>query len=136
MTLMAGLEEGFGITMDLDWGITDSKIQDIKLDINKLERQSSFAQKGLILEIIKSIENIKTSEKKVQYLKRSKKFAKRWLNRVVMAISMGLLNSEKIVDAYGARALTFKNYFEAIFEHHMAWSNLSKKIGQEIPKVI
>ena len=83
-----------------------------------------------------SIENIRTSEKKVKYLKRAKKFAKKWLSRVVMAISMGLLSSEKIVDAYGARALTFKNYFEAIFEHHMAWSKLSKAIGQEIDPIL
>ncbi len=130
------LSIGLGVTMDLDWGITDSKIEKIKLDIGKLEKKNSFAQKALTIQIIKSIERIRTSEKKVKYLKRAKKFAKKWLSRVVMAISMGLLNSEKIVDAYGARALTFKNYFEAIFEHHMAWSNLSKIIGQEIDPIL
>jgi hypothetical protein len=28
--------------------------------------------------------------------------------------------------------MTFKNYFETIYENHMAWSKLSQLVGQEI----
>jgi outer membrane protein TolC len=126
------LSIGVGFTMNLDWGIKSSKIKDLKFDITQLERKHSFAEKGLTLRIIESIENVKALEKKLTYLKKAKRLAKKWLNRTLMAISLGLLNSEKITDAYSARAMTFKNYFETIYENHMAWSKLSQLVGQEI----
>ena len=126
------LSIGVGFTMNLDWGIKSSKIKELKFDIEQLERKNSFAEKGLTLRIIESIENVKALKKKIMYLKKAKKLAKKWLNRTLMAISLGLLNSEKITDAYGARAITFKNYFEAIYENQMAWSRLSQLVGREV----
>ncbi len=130
------LSAGFGLTLDIDWGVTSSKIETIKSELTQLRLKKSFAKRGMSLKVMQALEDLKSSIEKVKFQKRSKKYAKKWLSRVVMAVSMGLLDSKKISDVYSARAMTFKNYLEAVYENYMAWANLSKLIGKEVDPLL
>ena len=130
------LSAGVGFTLDIDWGVTSSKMETIKSEINQLRLKKSYAQRGIPLKVIQALENLKASIKKIKYQKKSKKYAKRWLSRVIMGVSIGLLDSKKISDVYSARAMTFKSYLEAVYENYMAWADLSKLIGREVDPLL
>ena len=129
------LSAGVGLTLDIDWGVSKSKIQSLKSEITQLRFKKTFAKRGISLKVIKALEDLKTSIEKIKYQKKAKKYAKKWLSRVIMGISIGLLDSKKISDVYSARAMTFKNYLEAVYENNMAWANLTKLIGKEIDPI-
>ena len=129
------LSAGVGLTLDIDWGVSKSKIKSLKSEITQLRFKKSFAKRGISLKVIKALEDLKTSIEKIKYQKKAKKYAKKWLSRVIMGISIGLLDSKKISDVYSARAMTFKNYLEAVYENNMAWANLTKLIGKEIDPI-
>ena len=130
------LSAGIGFTLDIDWGVTSSKIETIKSEITQLHLKKSFAKRGISLKVMQALEELKSSIEKVKHQKRANKFAKKWLSRVVMGVSMGLLDSKKISDVYSARAMTFKNYLEAVYENYMAWAKLSKLIGKEVDPLL
>ena len=130
------LSAGVGLTLDIDWGVTSSKINTIKSEINQLRLKKSFAKRGIPLKVMQALEDLKASIEKVKHQKKSKKYAKKWLSRVIMGVSIGLLDSKKISDVYSARAMTFKSYLEAVYENYMAWANLSKLIGKEVDPLL
>lgn len=45
---------------------------------------------------------------------------------------LGLLDGKEIVQAYQARAQTYKDYLEAVYHYNIAWASLSRSIGQEV----
>ena len=130
------LSAGIGLSLDIDWGVTSSRVETIKSEITQLRLKKSFAKRGVPLKVMQALEDLKASIEKVKHQKKSKRYAKKWLSRVVMAVSMGLLDSKKISDVYSARAMTFKSYLEAVYENYMAWASLSKLIGKEVDPLL
>ena len=123
---------GIGFKWDFNWGVTMSKVEQIKAEELELKATEKYAVSGYWMRIKKICLEIEENQTKFKASKKSYKFGKKWLNKVIAGLSLGLVNAKEIVDAYGARALTQKNYYESIYNLHISWAKLTKAVGVEV----
>jgi outer membrane protein TolC len=127
---------GVGLTWDIDFGVKQSKIDKLHLEIAELKSKEALAQEGLKVLLNKSYMEVKEAELKAETLKKAYKSAKRWLTNIGTSVSLGLTPAKDIVDAYTTRALVFKDYYESLYHYHMAWASLSRSVGVEVDPLL
>lgn len=127
---------GVGITWDIDFGVADSKIQKLNLEIAELKSKEFFADEGLKVLLNKAYMEVQETQERAQNLHKAYKSAKKWLTNMGTSVSLGLTPAKDIVDAYTTRALVYKDYYESLYRYQMAWANLSSSIGKEVDPLI
>lgn len=127
---------GVGISWDFQWGLASAKSSKHRAEALELELQQNYARDGIFVLVEKAWLELKEAKTKLLAAERASKAGKKWLSRQMIGMSAGLGNTEKLVEAYQARAVTLKDYYEAIYRHHMAWAALSQVVGQEIDPYI
>jgi outer membrane protein TolC len=127
---------GVGLTWDIDFGVKQSKIDKLHLEIAELKSKEALAHEGLKVLLNKSYMEVKEAELKAETLKKAYKSAKRWLTNIGTSVSLGLTPAKDIVDAYTTRALVFKDYYESLYHYHMAWASLSSSTGVEVDPLL
>jgi outer membrane protein TolC len=124
---------GVGFTWQLDWGISRVEAQKYRLEKRELEHKKVQAESGLVLDLRKKWEEVKYGREVVKRNSKARKYAKKWLNSIVMKAGIGSsLNTDQFAKAYQARAMTFKNYLESLYKYYLSWAKLSKAVGTEI----
>lgn len=124
---------GVGFTWNLDWGVSKIESQKYNLEKRVLEHKREQAQTGLLLDLRKKWEAVRTGREVVQKNSKARRYAKKWLNSIVMKAGLGSsINTESFAKAYQARAMTFKTYLESLYKYQLAWAKLSEAVGIEI----
>lgn len=123
---------GIGFKWDFQWGLQNAKASKYSAEALELEAKQAYATTGLAVLVKKAWLELNEAEAKMKSARAGSKAAKKWLANAMMGVSSGLGDVKKIVDAYQARALTLKDFYEAIFRHHMAWAELSQVVGIEV----
>ncbi|MBL6988508.1 MAG: TolC family protein [Bacteriovoracaceae bacterium] len=123
---------GVGIKWDFDWGISKAKAEKLHAKRLELETMRNYALKSGPALVKKFWLDVDEASKKVKHTKKAFKYGKKWFRRIASNVGLGLLNARDLVDAYEARALTLKNYYESIYNYHMAWARFSKNLGVEV----
>lgn len=123
---------GVGIKWSFDFGVTNAKSAKIHAEAMELEAQRRFADEGIPVMIEKAWLEVREAEQNLMAQKRASKLGKQWLTKYMGGASLGIVDSKDLVDAYQARLLTLKDYYEAIYKHHMAWADLCLAVGKEI----
>lgn len=127
---------GVGLKFDLQWGLQEAKAGKFRAEAQELEAKEIYARQGIETEVRKAYLELEEAEKRLTASTEAYKTGKRWLTGEMIGYGSGLGSSQALVDAYGARAETAKNYFEAVYRLHMAWANLSKVVGAETDPAI
>ncbi len=127
---------GIGLKWTFQWGLAEAKSAKFTAEADELEAKQAFAQEGLLLEVKKAYWEAAEAAKRLTAATEAYKTAKRWFTREMAGYAAGLGESKNLVDAYGARASTTKEYLEAIHEHHLAWARLSRAVGTEVDPAI
>ncbi len=123
---------GFGIKWSFDFGVTNAKSAKVHAEALELEAQRRFADEGIPVMIEKAWLEVREAEQNLAAQKKASKLGKQWLTKYMGGASLGVVDSKELVDAYQARLLTLKDYYEAIYKHHMAWADLCLAVGKEI----
>lgn len=127
---------GLGLTWDLDFGVKKSKQDKLNFEIAELRSKEHFAKEGLNTLLSKAYYDLETSEKKSKALLKAYKSAKKWLSNVQTSVGLGLAPAKDIIDAYTTRALVYKDYYESIYNNHLAWGHLSEAVGTEVDPLL
>lgn len=127
---------GVGLTWDIDFGVKQSKIDKLVLEIAELKSKELYANEGLKVLLRKSYLEVQEAKDRSDALKNAYKSAKKWLTNIGASVSLGLTPAKDIVDAYTTRALVYKDYYESLYRYHMAWANLSSATGVEVDPLL
>ncbi|HLE10360.1 MAG: hypothetical protein A2504_04315 [Bdellovibrionales bacterium RIFOXYD12_FULL_39_22] len=127
---------GIGIKWSLNFGVSEAISAKYNAEAMELLATERYAQDGVYLLIKKTWLEISEAQKKVEATLSGYRYGKKWLNKVITGVSIGLVDGKEIVDAYGSRALTQKEYYEAIYNLHMAWAKLSQELGVEVDPLL
>jgi outer membrane protein TolC len=127
---------GVGLTWDIDFGVKKSKQDKIVFEIAELNSKNHFAKAGLEALLNKAYFEVEATEKKAKTLQKAYKSSKKWLSNIETSVGLGLTPAKDIIDAYTTRALVYKDYYEAIYNNHLAWANLSMQIGTEVDPLL
>ncbi len=124
---------GLGLTWDLDWGVASVETQQYNIERMQLEVKQRQANIGLLLELEKAWEEVKVGAKIVKNSSKSRRYAKKWLNRIIMKSGIGgEFDMEQFAKAYQSRAMTFQSYLESLYAYYLAWAKLSETVGVEV----
>ncbi len=127
---------GVGLKLDFQWALQDAKAAKLRAEASELEAKETFARRGIETEVRKAYLEVEEAEARLAAAKAAYTTGKKWLTGEVIGFSSGLGGSQGLAEAYGARAETAKNYFEAVFRQHMAWAALSKAVGTEVDPLL
>ena len=127
---------GVGFKWDFDFGVSSAKGAKLESEAMELVETKLYADDGLALLVKKAWLQVRSSQETLEASEEALTTGKKWLRSVVSQTSLGLADSKEIADAYEARASTLKNYYEAIFNHHMAWAQLSLEVGREVDPIL
>jgi outer membrane protein len=127
---------GVGFKLDFQWTLQDAKASKLNAEALELEAKEVFAKRGIEVEVRKAYLELEEAESRLSAAKSAYNTGKKWLTGEIIGFSSGLAGSEGLVEAYGARAETTKNYFEAVYRHHLAWATLSKAVGLEVDPLL
>jgi len=127
---------GVGITWDIDFGVKESKIDKLVLEIAELKSKEMYANEGLKVLLNKSFLEVQEAQERAETLKKAYKSAKKWMTNIGASISLGLTPAKDIVDAYTTRALVFKDYYESLYRYQMTWASLSSAVGIEVDPLL
>lgn len=127
---------GLGFKLDFQWGLQESKAAKFQAEADEIATKGAFANQGIATEVRRAYLELEEAEKRLAAATAAYKTGKKWLTGEVMGYGSGLGNTSGLVEAYGARAETAKNYFDAVYHHHLAWATLSKAVGTEVDPAI
>jgi outer membrane protein TolC len=127
---------GVGFSWKLDFGVTKENIRKTSVEVEQLKRKKKYADNGLKLLVKKAWLKVKAETEKLSHARKAYKSGKKWVNRLGTSWAMGLTSTKKLVEAYQAWAFASKDYYEAILNHHLAWSELSKEVGIEVDPLL
>lgn len=127
---------GVGFKLDLQWNLAQAKASKLLAEVEELEAKEMHAVRGIETEVRRAYLELEEAETRLQAATEAYKTGKQWLTGELIAYGSGLGSAQSLVEAYGARAETAKNYFEAVFRHHMAWAGLSRAVGTEVDPVL
>ncbi|MEI8347034.1 MAG: TolC family protein, partial [Pseudomonadota bacterium] len=127
---------GVGLRWSWDFGVNDALTQKFRAEAMELKAKEFYAQDGFNVLVEKSWREVKEAEEKFESAKAASKIAKSWLTRLAMNYGLGLGDTKELVEAYQARMLTLRDFYEAIFQHHMSWANLSSTVGLEVDPAV
>lgn len=127
---------GVGFEWSWQYDRQNSKVQKLRMEKNQLAGQQIWAEKGLGALVEKAWWEVKRSSKQVEFLNEAQKEAKKWLSRELISWGSGLGDSKKLIEAFGARAQTRKDYLEGLYQYELAWAALSKSVGTEIDPLL
>lgn len=127
---------GLGLKWNFQWGLQTAKADKYAAEAVELEAKGNYANAGIPVAVEKAWQELLEAETKLGSALKANKAAKRWLSGAMMGAGSGLGDARKIVDAYQARALTQKDYLEAVYRHHMAWAELSRAVGREVDPLL
>ncbi len=124
---------GVGFTWKLDWGVSKLKSEGYKIERQVLQLKEQEARKGLLLDLKRKWKKVDTMYQLVKNNSKARKYAKKWLNSIVMKAGIGgKLNIENFAKAYQARVMTYKTYLESLYQYYLAWASLSEAVGVEV----
>ena len=127
---------GVGLTWDLDFGVKKSKQDKLILEIAELKSKEYYAQEGLTVLLHKAYMDVVEAHSRALALQKAYRAAKKWLTNIQTSVGLGLTPAKEIIDAYTTRALVYKDYYEALYNYHLAWTRLSEACGQEIDPLL
>ncbi len=127
---------GVGLKWDFDFGVSSAKGAKLESEAMELVETKLYADDGLALLVKKAWLQVRSAQETLEASEEALSTGKKWLRSVVSQTNLGLADSKEIADAYEARASTLKNYYEAIFNHHMAWAQLSLEVGKEVDPIL
>jgi outer membrane protein TolC len=127
---------GVGFKWDFQWELANAKAAKYRAEAEELELKEAYAQQGIETEVRKSYLELVEAESRLKSATEAYKTGKKWLTGEAIGFSSGLTGAKGLVDAYGARAETAKNYFESLYRFDMAWAALSKAVGTEVDPVM
>jgi outer membrane protein TolC len=127
---------GVGLKWDFDFGVSQAKAGRLESEARELAETKIYADDGLALLVKKAWLGARGAQETLVASQEALTTGKKWLRSVVSQTNLGLADSKEIADAYEARASTLKNYYEAIFNHHMAWAQLSLEVGKEVDPLL
>lgn len=133
-TIMVGL----GAIWTFQWGLAEAKAARSESEAMELEAKLTYARQGIPVAVERAYLELEEAEIKLAAADRANRSAKRWLSGSMMGLGTGLgaVDARKLVDAYQARAGAAKDYFEAVYRHHMAWAALSEAVGAEVDPLL
>lgn len=127
---------GVGFRWEFQWSLANAKAGKYRAEAEELEAKNEFAQHGIETEVRKSYFELVEAQKRLEAAKNAYNTGKKWLTGEAIGYSSGLVGTQGLVEAYGARAETTKDYFEAVHRYQMAWANLSKVVGREVDPLL
>jgi outer membrane protein, multidrug efflux system len=127
---------GIGFKWDFQWELQDAKAAKLRAEAEELEAKEAYAKQGIETEVRKAYYEVVEAETRLKAATEAYKTGKKWLTGEAIGFGSGLGNSQALVDAYEARAMTAKAYFEAVYRHHLAWATLSKVVGAEVDPLL
>lgn len=127
---------GVGFTWDIDFGVKESKIDKLVLEIAELKSKEVYANEGLKVLLNKAYMEVQETQERSETLKKAYKSAKKWLGNIGASVALGLTPAKEIIDAYTTRALVFKDYYESLYKYQMAWASLSNATGIEVDPLL
>lgn len=127
---------GVGFKLDFQWELQDAKVTRLRAEVEELQAKEDYAKQGIEADVRKAYLELEEAEKRLEAATEAYKTGKQWLTGEAIGYGSGLGGAQGLVEAYGARAETAKNYFEAVFRHHMAWASLSRSVGSEVDPLL
>jgi outer membrane protein TolC len=127
---------GVGFKWDFQWSLANAKAGKFRAEAEELEAKNEFAQRGIETEVRKAYFELVEAGARLEAAKNAYNTGKKWLTGEAIGYSSGLSGTQGLVDAYGARAETTKDYFEAVHRYQMAWATLSKVVGTEVDPLL
>lgn len=127
---------GIGFKWEFQWALQNAKAAKFRAEAEELEAKQGFAQRGIETEVRKAYLELVEAETRLQAARGAYNTGKQWLTGEAIGYSSGLTGTQGLVEAYGARAETTKDYFEAVHRYQMAWANLSKVVGTEVDPLL
>ncbi len=127
---------GIGFKWDFQWELQQSKAAKYRAEAEELELKEDYARQGIETEVRKAYLELVEAEARLKAATEGYKAGKKWLTGEAIGFASGLGSAQGVVEAYGARADTTKNYFEALFRYQMAWATLSQAVGTEVDPLL
>jgi len=122
------LSIGLGLIWDFDFGSKDYKIEESRVELQKLIVKKSLAEKSIPLKISKIYFELEELTGKVKNYESAYKQSKKLMNRLGSEVALGLTPAKDIIEVYTTKAEMYKNYLEAIYQYELKYSELISEI--------
>jgi outer membrane protein TolC len=121
-----------GVRFNLDFPVQIARTRKVEAEFNAFQSQERLAHMGISLQVEQHYREALAGQKTVEILNKSRKAANRWLSKVMLSYTSGLVETREVTEALGAFAKTRSGYLQALLQYHQAVSDLSRAVGLDI----
>lgn len=121
-----------GILISYDiWnaGETKNKIKKAEIEKNKVEKELQLLKNSIELEVKNAYLNFLLAEEKIEKLKKQIEVAEENLRVAELLYNEGLATTLDVLDANTSLINAYNDYYSAVYDYKMSYSNLEKVSG-------
>lgn len=112
-----------------NWGSTKNKIEKNKLQKSQLEKEYQLLKNSIELDVKNNFLNVKSAEEKIKTAKKQIEEAEENLRLTNLLYKEGMTTTTEVLDAQTSLSQAKNNYFQALYEYKIAYSQLEKASG-------
>jgi outer membrane protein TolC len=124
-----------GMRWDLNFFMTDAKVQQAQADLARLQAQQRDAASGLTLEIRRAYSDVLQARDTMQVSDEGRKAARGLLILTVSNFDLGIGEAEELFKGLGSYTEASTDYFRAVHDYNVALGGLSKAVGREVAEL-
>lgn len=119
-----------GARWKLDFGITGAKVANERSQYNRLLSTKEFADANIPLQIHKFYLELEEAKNSIKATKSAYSNAKKWAVTALANFDFGVGPAKEIFDALQAYSRMRAEYFQSLYNHHIAKANLDFATGE------
>src|SRR5262249_31266112 len=121
-----------GKRWDLNFSMTEAKVQQARADLDRLSAQQREAASGLVLEIRRAYSDLTQARQAMAVTDEGRKAGRSLLILSVSNFDLGIGEAEELFKGLGSYTEAGTDYFRALPRYNVAGGRLSKGVGKEL----
>jgi outer membrane protein TolC len=121
-----------GIHWDLNFFMTNAKVEQARADLERLHALKRAAASGLQLEIRRAYSDVTQARETIKATEEGRKAGRGLLILTVSNFDLGIGEAEELFKGLGTYTEASSDYLRAVHDYNVAVATLSKAVGQEL----
>jgi len=119
-----------GVQWEWAGGVQNAKIKQAQAELNALLAKDNFAKRGIPYQVEESYHQAHAYNKALNAMKKSAKFARKWMISSYTDFEAGLEPVDKLVTAFTAYVTTYTDYLSLVYQYNMQIAMLEQVTGE------
>jgi outer membrane protein TolC len=121
-----------GLRWDLNFLVTDAKVQQAQAELDRLEAQQRDATTGVALEIRRAYSDVMKAHEAMAAADDGRKAGRTLLLLTVSNFDLGIGEAEELFKGLGSYTEASTDYFRDVHDYNVALGSLTKAVGKEV----